>query len=654
MRRLNTAERVRVDKARIERGISARDKRASGFQKNLEYFVGDQGTRDIIGENDTDITVNKIFPAIRAKLPSLMFQNPHFVISSSRSDEDEKAKDGKRFLLNHFWREADGKFAARMAIQAAHFAFGAVKVGFRPTFCTNPKEGKLKYDEEGQVIVDRLTIDGKIIPKLEQGELWKDKDGNFVFDSQNIAIPSPGMLLEKETFLIEWVPWGRFVFDPEGGNDFRKHSWVAEEWVRPTEELKQDKLYNTAKLKATEFADQTAPTDEGGWPLGVNPYEQSSDISGMDDSEAVKMDGGRTRGWTIYDFVTNEIRWIAQQGEDGESDFYLREEPMPEEMWDRGPKHGGPFAFLQFNEVPNSWLGLPDIETMKEIQDEVNLLHSKVFTHMRRADRHYLVERGFVLDNDDWDQLTKGGDMSFCEVDSLDGVAPLPVAPMDPTVEGAIGLATAAFDELAGGGEQRGVASSETATQGAIIENRAQMRDADRKTIVGEFLVTMASILMRSIQANLTQAVYAKVEDPKFGRAYQFEGTIEPYHKDGDFGITLDVQALAPRTNATYRNQVLSFLQQIFVPLVSSPVGMRFLSEELLDEMFDIFEIGNTEIAKSLAKTAKEVAGALDNQAQGGTLQSPQGEVGQATGQLNGGTPSPTSQKVTLASQRTQ
>ncbi|MFQ5472248.1 MAG: hypothetical protein ACE5FA_05105, partial [Dehalococcoidia bacterium] len=79
--------------------------------------------------------------------------------------------------------------------------------------------------------------------------------------------------------------------------------------------------------------------------------------------------------------------------------------------------------------------------------------------------------------------------------------------------------------------------------------------------------------------------------------------------------------------------------------MISNPISAQFVTPQLLDELFELFGLGNTELADQLA----EVANMIATQAQGGgaspgTGQSPDqvtGSIGELTSQLNGGTANP-------------
>lgn len=634
MPRLSESDRVRVDRSRIRRGKERRTDFCENWTRNVEYYLGNQGVDDLIGANDVCITINKIFSAVRSQVPALMFSNPYFFVSSTTSATDPLERKEKEHILNYIWERANGEWAVRMGILAAQFAYGAVKIGYQPFLKTNPKEGIIDYDDEGNPVIEELLPGGLKIPRLLAGELWHDEDGNLKFDSDGVAVPQPGELLESEDWFVDWVPWDRMIFDPEGGNDFRNHSWVAEEWVRPTQELIDDPMYSTPpEFKANEMVREKMPET----PIGrdSDSFTKSVDEAAADD-EAVKGDMGRTRGYTIYDFRKHEIRWLTMDGSD--QDGYLRVAPMPPEQWDRGPFHGGPFVFLWMNDVPGRWEGIPDVEAMIPAQDEMNLQRSKLATHMRRSDRHYIATEGFIESEEEWEKLTKGGDMSIATVTDLQGMLPVPMAPMDPTLNVALTVTASDFDEVAGAAEMRGVARSDTATQGAILENRQQIRESDRRdNRIREFLIVTGGKLLKSIQANMELPIFVAVRDPKFSKPFKFLGTVSPEDIDGDARISLDIGQLRPRTNPVYRNQVLAFMQQVFVPLATNPIGMRFMQPELMEEMFDIYELGNTDIARKILEVIEQTTQALDQQKQGGTPAAAQGNVGVMTRDMNGG-----------------
>jgi hypothetical protein len=598
------------------------------------------------------LTINKIFPFIRSQLPTLMFSLPHFSVNSDRGAIDPAVADAREHLTNFLFSKDDGNFGVRMSILSAFLAFGCVKVGYTPTFIDNPKAGEYETDGDGNLIIESQTANGDLVPKLARGEFMRDGNGNIIFDDDGLALLHPAGITTEEDFFVRWVPYSLMLFDPEGNNDFRTHRWVAEEWVRPTEEVKRDPLLkNASKLEPSEFvmaARGSLGDSQDQPPLGI-------DVEGVDallQTESVERDKGRTRGWTIYDFEKKEIRVVVNTSQQGTGtpklDRYIRESPMPPEMWDRGPKHGGPFHFLTYNESPGDWASITDVEILLPLQDEMNLQRSKISTHLRRADRKYVYEEGFIDDEREWNKLLGGGDLSFAKVANKDLVRALEQAPMDNAIFAALPNTNADFDELGGSGETRGVARADSATQAAVLENRQQVRESDRRdNIIRAHLISIASGLLKSVQANMTLPMNVRVADPKHPAAYAFNGTVQPGDVVGDFDISIDVSSMQPRTNPVYRQQVLSLMQQVLVPLMSNPLGLQFLTPSFLEEMFEIYELGNTQIAAELAQIAQAIGAQAQAAQQGLSPDAVTGQQGQVSGALspNGvdGTPVPTS-----------
>lgn len=650
MARTKELDRVAVDFARIDRAKAVRSRNIEIWDENLRYYLGNQWGNTDLGENEMQLTINKIFPFVRAQLPALMFSVPHFSVNSTRGSVDPAVADAREHLLNFKFSADHGGFAARMSILSAFLAYGCIKVGYTPTFVDNPKAGEYETDAEGNLIIEAQTPDGNFIPKLSRGDFMRDGNGNIIFDDDGMAVLHPSDFISEEDFFVRWVPYSMLLFDPEGTNDFRTHRWVAEEWIRPTEEVRRDPLLkNVSKIEPSETV-RDSPLDDPitDQPLGI-------DVEGVDNmfaTESVEKDKGRTRGWTIYDFDKKQIRVVVNTSNQGTGtpklDRYIREDPMPPEMWSKSPKSGGPFHFLNFNETPGDWTALTDVEILLPLQDEINLTRSKISTHFRRADRKYVYEEGFIDDEREWSKLLGGGDMSFAKVSDVNLARPLEQAPMDNAIFAALPNTDKDFDELGGSGEQRGVARADSATQAAVLENRQQARESDRRdNLIRAHLISVASGLLKSMQANMTIPMAVRISDPKHPNAYTFNGVVQPGDIDGDFDVSIDVSSMQPRTNPIYRQQVLSLLQQIIVPMMSNPLGLQFLTPSFLDEMFEIFELGNTQIADELAAIAEKIGAQAQAAQQGMSPQAETGAQGQVAGSLSpsgaDGTPVPTS-----------
>ncbi len=608
---------VRVWRARLERSKDRRQKNLDEWNKNLAYYTEGHDGGLGMGEHENEVVINKVFATLRAQLPGLIFNRPKFDVTPRRPVDrggvniaPELAR-GKEHMLNYFWSELDGQFHARMAVLSAFMAIGVVKVGYTPHFEDNPKAGKLKQDEDGN-----YTLNANGLPALEQGDFIRDEKGRPVIDPDTgIPLLEPGELLRNEHFFVEWVHWKNMLFDPEGTNDFTQHAWVAEEWVRPTREVKADRLFhNRTLIQPSEFID-------GG---GKNPSMLGVDRDSFTfEEQAVREDEARTRGYTIYDLKKRQIMVIIDSPPNGAHDFMLRKDPMPAEQ-----EHG-PYVFLRFNEVPGRWEPLPDITPLRSPQDEINLLRSKVLTHIQRADRKYLYDEAAFESEDELQKLMGGGDMTMVPSSNLAAVQALPLATMDPAVYAAVPDVDRTFDELSGQpAEARGVAKADTATQASIMENHNQMRQSDRRdNIIHNFVRDVGRKLLQSMQANLTQPIWVAAGDSTLPNP--FEGFVEPSDLVGEADVGIEVGSMLPKTNSVLRQQFQQLLQILSgAPFLAS-------SPKLLARIFEMFEIEDTGMAQEIAALAQQ-----QNQQEGGGQQAaPPGQVASMPGLANGSSP---------------
>ena len=582
-------------RARVERGKARRKKNLEEWDENLRFFLHGHGDERMVGEYDHEIIINKVFATLRSQLPSLMFSEPNFYVRPKRAIIQPDMQGGqtdiapdlaraKQHLLNHYWKELDAQKHIRLAILSSFLAIGCVKVGYTPDFESNPNAGEFALDDSGNLI---LSGDG--LPKLARGDYLRDRDGEVLVDPDSgLPLLEPGELLKNENFFVEWVDWRNMIFDPEGGNEFTTHAWVAEEWVRPTEDVKADPLFkNNKNLAPSEFVDDAMHKE--GEMLGVDTD------SFRNSNPAVRDDEGRTRGYNIYDFKKRKILTVIDNPPNGAHDFFLREDDMPPEM-----EHG-PFVFLRFNEVPGRWEPLPDVTPMKPLQEELNILRSKLITHISRADRKYLYDENAFESPDELQQLIGGGDMTLVPSNNLDAVQPVPLASVDPAIYQAIPNLDASFDEISGQpAEARGIARADTATQASILENRNNLRESDRRdNIVQSFLREIGRKLLQTMSANMSQGVWVISADPR--DPYPFEGFVSPADLEGEADVQITLGSTLPKTSSIERQQfnaVLGLLAQ--APFIAS-------SPRMLRRIFEIYEIADMGEAEEIARWAQEM-----------------------------------------------
>lgn len=633
MPRVSRSERaeIAVWRARLERAKARRKKNKEIWDRNLRYYIGDQW-HDIETE-DHEVTINKVFAAVRAQLPSLIFSRPHYYVRERRRklergpdgqvvDVSRDAAMAKERWLNYRYREHRGHYQVRLATLAGFFSLAAVKVGYTPIIIDNPERGECLKNEDGEYV---MTVDektGDVVPALTQGDYLRLSDGSIVYGPGGIPELEPARIPGRGQYFIEWVPAENFLFDPEGKNDFHSHRWVAEEWVRPLEEVRNDPLFNRKSLK-----NLTCTTAVGAEPGDSDPnnIEMATQIRNStkgeaDDYAAVQNDEARVRGYEIWDFVNNELVVLIDASMDGaDHEFFLRREPIPD-----GIEHG-PYVFAKFNEVPGRWEPYADVTPLTAIQDEYNRTRSQILTHKERADRKYLYLEDTFPNEEEFDKLKHGGDMSFAMVSNLAGVKALETAPLDASVAGSVPMIQADFDEVAGqGGEARGVASADTATQASILEGRSQVRESDRRdNVINEFVTEVGRKLLQVGQVYSSEEEWVSIGDPDEHEPFDFQEPVNPSQLSGEFDVSIELGSMLPRTTAIERQQWM----QLLTLLSQNPTIMA--SQKMLQRTFDMFEVRDKEMQAELTQIGQSFLQAESAAPQGGSAPVMDGAPGQ-------------------------
>lgn len=619
-------DEVSIWRSRIARAKAKRQDSLKIWQRGVEMYCGKH--YDSIGDMAGDhVVVNKIFASVRAALPSLIFSRPHFYVRERKAilaqDETGALVDisrdralAKENWLNYRYKEGNGHFQVRLSVLSSFFALGAVKVGYTPVFQDNKRRGEFDLDEEGNFLMVQDDKTGDIVPALSQGDYMRLDDGSIIYDDDGVPLLEPARIPGKGEYFIEWVPPENFLFDPEGKNDFRQHRWIIEEWVRPLREVRNDPLFKHAKqVQGTEMLGAKPADDNDPNNLKVST-QLFKDGMQAKDSDAVTEDETRVRGYEIWDFEKNEVLVLVESPPTGSdvNDFFLRREKIPQ-----GIEHG-PYVFLKFNEVPGRWEPYPDVAAMVPLQEEYNEARTRLLTHARRSDRKYIQLEGTFEDETELDHFKNGGDMSVSTVTNLQGLAPVPMAPMDPANRDHFFVLNNDFNEVAGQGfEQRGVAESESATAASIMESRSQVRENDRRNnIVHDFIRDIGRKMLQAGQVYASEEEWIAIGDPDSQDPWDFQGIINPQMLEGEFEVGIEVGSMLPRTTAVERQQ----LSQLMVTLAQNPLIMA--SRFLMDRLFQTFEIRDNRMLDELVQIGQQMLQAEQ--------QTPAGQQGQPNG----------------------
>ena len=579
-----------VQKLWAERISRAKQKRKDEWENVFrvklarDYFAGKQNPGYPAEEW---ITINKIYSQLMAELPSLYSVDPYFYIKTKRSytpdpesiaEFEQKAKIRQAYL-NYLKGELKLKTKCRLAIQDAHFAYGVVKVHYYAEEVENSDYGKVMRDDNGKPL--------------------RGDDGKSLQEPKHIPI--------NERYCLSRVHPDDFLFSEDAGPLEDKWPWVAEHIRMTKEQAKDDKRLNKAILKSIQ-------------PGGD---KEKDGVSTIFDKEKNKEDLVY-HFWEIYDLEKKE--WLIVS-EDAEA-------PLK----DPGPVPKGierhPYGILRFTLQDNTAYPIPPVSQRLDPQKEYCLARSRYMTHRKRFNRKYEVQINALTDESELDKLETGDDGAIIRKQtSAQVVTPIQDAPLDQNGWQEINYLANDLNEISGyGGNARGVADADSATEADILEKRLNIREGDRLSMVTEWILEIAQKLDQLVQANISRDEAVRITGPQ-GEFWQ-QVRAEDYEAiQGEFEYSINVGATSPQLPHLERAQFLALLTTFanFPQLLINPhLVKRVMEMHNWDDEIVVQEL--VELGKKMMSGQMPIPG----QNSGGTEQPGAGTAGMALGALGG------------------
>jgi len=509
------------------------------YDKYIQYYKGDQ--LDIMQVAlDELVIVNLFYSHIKATLPILYFQNPYFYVREKRP-EFRSGAELSESVLNYYTRRNKVKKEFRLATLDAIFLFGVLKMGYDPIFRKNDRKGKyVKYgfDENGKEI---LLIDP------DTGELMVE----------------PDELLIKENFFMKRVSPRNMLFDPEPKNFIEDQTWIGEDIIERLDDVKDNELYkNRDKVKETHLANK-----ETFYMAGNQSYQ-----------DEIQNDLKRVRLIKLYDF-RDEVYRVYADGQQDESIGFLFEDDIDKSI----KMH--PYSILKFNEIPDEFVPLSDLEVLEGPQDNYNLGISILSSHVKKFIRKYLFETGAFKDDDEREKMLEAIE---CMVEMNKGgaekVVPAPVPTVEPDLYQYIDRNLQAFWMTAGRTEQeRGtVERRKTMFESSQIEKYGQLRNQDKVSLVEDWAVESAEKLLDSLQGNLRLPIAVEIAG-ELGKYWETDLTRERIQ--GEMDVSIALGSTTPKIPEFEKQQLAEFLK-----IVSELPGIEMMIKQPIDKEIDIGE----------------------------------------------------------------
>lgn len=496
------------------------------------------------------ISIPKIYSHLQAQLPFLYSIDPYFYVKLRKShqkgigemDDEARAKviaenelQGKvrGGMLNYLKVELGLKPIARLGIQDAHFAYGILKTRHASDTEKHPNAGEKIVDDDNKPVLD---------PDTEEPQVYPDE------------VP-----INKRYESLRIHP-DDFIWDADAGPLPDSWGFVAQRIKMRKEDAEKDKRFNTSAVKSIAGKKKE---DEKKSIFTSWLAKKSEDT---DEEEFVDI-------WEIYDLKKNETLTMAEDADD----LLIKPRPVAPGI------EGHPFSILRFTLRDKSPYPIPPISPAIDPQKEVSQSRSTWMTHFKRFNRKYIMDVTAFEDPDtEADKLEVGGDGTIIRARSTEAVKAIQDAPMDQQAM----LQIQAFDNdiveaLGSPGNARGVANADSATEASILDNRLEIREGDRLSMVVDWITDWAKKTDQLVQFHIEGDEAVKITGPQ-GEFWQLIKETDYSEIEGEFEYSVNVGASKPRLPDIERAQLMAFFNQVIIPfpqILTLPGTMKRMAE---------------------------------------------------------------------------
>lgn len=605
-------------------------------RKAEEFFEGKQWPEALrTGDPTTEpYVINLIASTIGVKIPSLFFYNPRIRVGARpwRVDDDLSNVTARASLqqdtVNGVIMDPRTNYLDECthALLDSLFRFGVIMSGYDADFVYNPNAGKPPLEVE-----EYLANQGK--------------------DPKSAAVPDRYPRKDTEWCYVRHIPAESFRVALHAGHRLEAADWCGYSEWHYVSDLREDKtLSRTSRLRP-----------QGKLPSGLQGTDVDADREryGLDADMPTRR--GMVRLLYIWDLRTRE-RFIIPEAQR----FYLLR-PEPYKVM--------PFSVLKLGRRVKGWYPYPPTSMWLTPQVEYNETREAQRLHRRRFHRRYKTQKNSV-DPNEMAKLEAGSDGTVIETNrpAAECLMPVEDAPLDPAVTRNLGASLNDFAQVAIGGEGRGIAEADTATQANIVDARAQTKENYSRTEVGRWHADIARRLLLALRHYMVWPFWVQRNVDMLSpngpeEALQVKETWEQIANgealgDISFDVSVDLEALSPVNDVTERQDWNNMLMMLRDPSIaaflstSDSLMKRTLEVNGLRSGQSIAEFRNalhvlmaTQGILQAVEAGKQIVAATDMAKSAGPRPLPPGSPQLAQGASPGPTPSNTATKLQLARQ---
>lgn len=513
-----------------------------------------------VGDAATDIHVNMFYPNVKQLEPLIFFENPRITIRAQAATFEVGRGVNRRVV--------DGVSSAQLLTDAMNYLKNELGIKF----------------EMRRVRLDALLFAYAVGMVGYNAEFGIDEEERE--------------FLKDESFYFVRVSPRDFLIDPNAqsprGDDARYMGRIVRV---PLEDVLDNPNYTNKDREAlTRIAD-----------LGGGEDVQKT--------ERVYQDSPQARMLELIELWVKPSFQERRKGDPGKVVVLAKkfDKPLRVDDWPYQIE-GFPFEIVQFNPLPDRFVGMADIDTYEPQQREKSAIRSAMVNHIRRGGNRKIVAASDVTEeeivkfmkSDDWAILQVGGDPRT-------KVMIVPDAPIPPDVYNVDQLIERDANRISGlDDEQRGIRSvgRQTATQVAVLERRSGTRTLDRLDLMADFYVNVTRKLIQLLKQFADQPIPVRIITAFGGVEYR---SFTKEDIQGEYDVEVDIQSMSPRNEEVERQQFLAYLQILGDAKFQQGLGAQGMTvdmKELVDELNRRFKIKRSFVRPASPGEQAALAGA--------------------------------------------
>lgn len=507
-----------------------------------EYYLGNQWKN----QKDGPYTMNMFYATVETRLPSLIFDNPHYRIKP-RSRSLQTDPEGSFEIavnledtLNTWIDDEENHFADEVeaCLYEFWFRFGIVETGYSADWIDNPRAGR---------------------PVLYSDNYRGRRNKNIMKQPEQIPV--------NERVYVRHIPADRFRVSIGSAKYLNQCDWCGYwEWVK-LEDLRASRNIDTSDLEYAGGHDSS------------NDYSSRSIVvteEYKDPDKKLEAIGGYIKIWKIWD---NRAKMK-----------YLFAETQEKCLFKKAFKFL-PFEEIRYRKPKKGFYPFPPSYNWVSPQNEINEVREANREHRRRFRRFYQVPQG--VDKNELSKVVNGPDGGMVEIPAGQKIDLIPNGDVGASASTSLVVSKDDFNVISGtAAEQIGQADRESATASNIKDRRAQIRESREKIIVANFLCRIGKKIIRTVKANFVNDITVSRQQPASEEQILSEiqpsvtetRTVNPLTDFGDdefeFDVEIQIETVSPIAQQEELDKFMLFISllQQYPIFAMSPILIRELA----------------------------------------------------------------------------